>query len=88
MKKTIESLTEAKVFRYFLNSDRVGSLVLKCVLLLVIPYAYLFACGAIFDALLRWYFMTNFIFYSVIVLYVIAIAMMAWAIIRYCRRKA
>ncbi|MBR6521647.1 MAG: hypothetical protein IKT47_03170 [Oscillospiraceae bacterium] len=88
MKNITESVVNAKVFRYFLNSDRVGSLVLKCVLLLVIPYAYLFACGAIFDALLRWYFMTNFIFYSVIVLYVIAIAMIVWAIVRYCRRKA
>ena len=88
MKNITESVANAKVFRYFLNSDRIGSLLLKCILMLVIPYAYLFACGAIFDALLRWYFMTNFIFYSVIVLYVIAIAMMAWAIIRYCRRKA
>lgn len=87
-KKKNESLAERKGFRFFLNSGSVGALVGKSVLLLLIPYAYLFLCGAIFDALLHWYFMTTFIFFSMIVLYLIAIAMIAWAIARYCRRKA
>ena len=88
MKTKIEALAKVKGLRWFLNSEAVGPLVLKCVVLILIPYVYLFLCGAIFDALLRWYFMTPFIFFSMIVLYVIAIAMIVWAIIRYCRRKA
>jgi len=88
MKNKFNALAEVKGFRFFLNSDSVGKLIGKCVLLLLIPYAYLFLCGAIFDALLRWYFMTPFIFYSLIVFYVIAIALIIWAVVRYSRRKA
>ena len=88
MKKKTEALANVKGFRFFLNSDSVGKLVGKCVLLLLIPYAYLFLCGAIFDALLHWYFMTTFIFFSLIFFYVIAIILIIWAIVRYSRRKA
>ena len=88
MKKKLNALAEMKGFRYFLNSDKVSALVKKSVLLLLLPYAYLFACGAIFDALLKWYFMTPFIFFSMVALYIIAIAMIVWAIIRYRSRKA
>ena len=88
MKEKLKALAEMKGFRYFLNSDKVSALVKKSVLLLLLPYAYLFACGAIFDALLKWYFMTPFIFFSMVALYIIAIAMIVWAIIRYRSRKA
>lgn len=88
MKKKLNALAGMKGFRFFLNSTSVGALVGKSILLLVIPYAYLFLCGAIFDALLHWYFMTPFIFYSLIALYVIALALIIWAIVRYSRRKA
>ena len=88
MKQKIAALANAKGFRYFLNSKGLGTLLMKCVLLLLIPYAYLFLCGAIFDALLRWYFMTSFIFFSMIALYIVAITMVIWAIVRYRRRKA
>ena len=88
MKKKLETLANTKGFRYFLNSNTKGSLLKKCALLLLIPYVYLFVCGAIFDALLRWYFMTPFIFFSMITLYIIAILMVIWAITRYRRRKA
>ena len=88
MKKMLNALAGVKGFRFFLNSKSVGALIGKCVLLLLIPYAYLFLCGAVFDALLKWYFMTTFIFFSLIFLYVIAILLVAWAIVRYSRRKA
>ena len=88
MKQKLTTLANVKGFRYFLNSKSLGALLMKCVLLLLIPYAYLFLCGAIFDALLRWYFMTSFIFFSMIALYIVAITMVIWAIVRYRRRKA
>ena len=88
MKKMCGRLADLKGLRFFLNSSSVGALVGKCVLLLVIPYAYLFLCGALFDALLKWYFMTTFIFFSLIFLYVFAIILIIWAIVRYSRRKA
>ena len=88
MKQKLNALANVKGFRYFLNSDSVGSLLTKCVVMMLIPYVYLFTCGAIFDALLKWYFMTGFIFFSLIGLYIIAVIMVIWAIARYCRRKA
>lgn len=88
MKEKLKTLAGMKGFRYFLNSNSVGALVKKSVLLLLIPYAYLFVCGAVFDALLRWYFMTPFIFFSMIALYIIAISMIIWAIVRFRSRKA
>lgn len=76
-----------KVYGFFMNSETVGALVGKSVLLLLIPYAYLFLCGFIFDMLLRWYFMTTFIFVSLIVLYIAAIVMIIMAVRRYIGRK-
>ena len=88
MKKTLDALAGVKGLKFFLNSKSLGALIGKCILLLLIPYAYLFLCGAVFDALLKWYFMTTFIFFSLIFLYVIAILLIVWAIVRYNRRKA
>ena len=88
MKKALKTLAGVKGLRFFLNSKSLGALIGKCILLLLIPYAYLFLCGAVFDALLKWYFMTTFIFFSLIFLYVIAILLIVWAIVRYNRRKA
>ncbi len=73
-------LRDVRGFRFFLQNKTVGQLVGKSILLLVIPYAYLFLCGFIFDRLLRWYFMTTFIFVSLIVLYILAIAMIVGAV--------
>lgn len=61
-------------------------LVIKSVILLLIPYAYLFLCGFIFDMLLKWYFMTTFIFISMLALYVIAIVLIIMNVVTY-RRK-
>lgn len=89
-KKKTESkkrLRDVRGFRFFLQNKTVGQLVGKSILLLVIPYAYLFLCGFIFDRLLRWYFMTTFIFVSLIVLYILAIAMIVGAVKVYKEQK-
>ena len=70
---------------FFLNSKSAGGLVLRCIILLLIPYAYLFLCGLVFDKWLKLYRMTPFIFWSLIVLYVIAIAVIVLAIVRFVR---
>ena len=88
MKRALNTLAGVKGLKFFLNSRSLGALIGKCILLLLIPYAYLFLCGAVFDALLKWYFMTTFIFFSLIFLYIIAILLIVWAIVRYNRRKA
>ncbi len=62
-------------------------LVLRCILLLVGPYAYLMLCGLVFDYLLKWYFMTDFIFYSLIVLWVAAIIWVIVLILRFVKAK-
>ena len=72
---------------FFLNSPSVGGLVLRCVILLLIPYAYLLLCGLVFDKWLKLYRMTPFIFYSLIVLYVIAIVVIILAIVRFVRTR-
>ncbi len=73
--------------RFFLNNKNVPQLIGKCLLLFIIPYAYLILCGLVFDMWLKWYFMTTFIFVSLLVLYAIAFCMIALAIILYVRYK-
>lgn len=63
-----------------LTAKNGGGLALRIVVLLAIPYAYLMLCGLIFDRLLRWYFMTNFIFFSLLVLYVLAVVLIVCAV--------
>lgn len=89
MKMDLKNINMAgwPVLRFFVNSSSVGKLVGKSLLLLVIPYAYLFLCGFLFDYLLKWYFMTTFIFVSMVLLYVIALALIVWAVIRFVREK-
>ncbi len=82
-----KKLPETRGFRFFLNSRRVSALLLKILLLLVMPYAYLMLCGLVFDRLLRWYFMTDFIFFSLLFLYLIALALVVWAIARFARKR-
>jgi hypothetical protein len=78
-----KKLPEIWGFRFFLNSKKIGALLVKILLLLIIPYAFLMLCGLVFDYWLRWYFMTNFIFVSLIVLYLIAFTLIVWAVARY-----
>ena len=56
-----------------LTAKSVGGIIVRIIILLAIPYAYLLLCGLIFDKWLRMYQMTTFIFISLCVLYVIAI---------------
>ena len=64
-----------------------GGLTLRIVLALLIPYAYLMLCGLVFDKWLHLYNLTLFIFISLCVLYLIALAYIAFSIVGFCRRK-
>ena len=72
---------------FFMNSKKPGELVLKCILLLVIPYAFLLLWGLVFDGWLKLYGLRGFIFYFVIVLYVAALALIAIAIVKFVRTR-
>jgi len=78
MKKTMNFLLECKNLKVLIG---------KSVLYLVIPYAYLFLCGILFDTLLKWYFMTTFIFFSLIALYIAAIVLIVLMCIRYYKTQ-
>ena len=64
-----------KNIKELLTAKSTLGLIVRIVILLVIPYAYLMLCGLIFDWWLHKYEMTNFIFYSLIVLAVAAIVL-------------
>lgn len=72
-----ENKQEKKTFfekiKELLTAKSVGGVIVRIIILLAIPYAYLLLCGLIFDKWLRMYQMTTFIFISLCVLYVIAI---------------
>ena len=78
MKKTMDFLLACK---------NVKVLIGKTILYLVIPYAYLFLCGILFDSLLKWYFMTTFIFFSLIALYIVAIILIILMFVKFFRKK-
>lgn len=73
-------------YNKLVENKSVKSLVLKSLLFLIIPYIYLFICGTIFDMLLKWYFMTTFIFVSLCILYLIAIALVVVSVIKYIQK--
>lgn len=87
MKKISEKIPTLWGFKFFLNSKGGAALIGKCLLLLVIPYAYLMFCGLVFDSLLKWYFMTGFIFVSLVVLFVLAVGLIVWAIARFAKGR-
>ena len=62
-------------------------LAVRIVLALLIPYAYLFLCGFIFDKLLHRYDMVMFIFISLCVFYLIALAYIAVCIVNFRRNR-
>ena len=68
-----------------LKATSVGGLILRIVLFLVIPYAYLMLCGLIFDRTLHMYNMTTFIFFSYAALQIAGIVLSILAIIRYVK---
>lgn len=83
----LKKLPDIRGFRFFLNSRRPIALTLKILFLLAIPYAYLMLCGFLFDYLLKWYFMTTFIFITLILFFIIALVLIVWALIRYFNQK-
>lgn len=64
-----------KGFKNLLTAKSLLGLVVRIVILMIIPYAYLMLCGLVFDWWLHMYEMTNFIFYSLIVLAVAAVVL-------------
>ena len=83
--KVSKPFTQWPVFGWFLNSKSAGGLIGKILLLLVIPYAYLFILSAIFDTA-RIYSAAPFILYSSIAFLAINIILAVWAIVRFCKK--
>lgn len=75
------------VFTRLTTHKTVGWLILKSVIYLLIPYAYLFLCGFLFDYLLGWYGMTTFIFLSLCVLAVLALILVVVSVIKFMKKK-
>ena len=73
--------------RKVFSPDKAGGLALRIVLALLIPYAYLFLCGFIFDKLLHRYDMVMFIFISLCVFYLIALCYIVICIVNFRRNK-
>ncbi len=71
------------VNKFFKEHKSVGTVVGKSIVLLLIPYAYLFLCGLVFDALLKMYSMTEFIFYSMIALFIAAIVGIVYMVVMF-----
>jgi len=85
--ETKTEVKEKKGFKAFMTAKDVKMLILRIVILLVIPYAYLMLCGLIFDYWLHMYNMTNFIFFSLIALYVIAVVLCVLSVVWYVQSK-
>ena len=80
-------LALALAFKRLTTHKNMGWLVLKSVIYLLIPYAYLFLCGFLFDYLLGWYWMTTFIFLSLCVLFLLALVLVVVSVVKFIRRK-
>ena len=79
----------AKGFRNWkiFHPETAGGLTLRIVIALAIPYAYLMLCGLIFDKWLHLYNLTMFIFISLCVLYLLALAYIVACIVCFTKRK-
>ena len=86
MKSFLTKLTVKNPTSWFLNSEKLLQLVLKCVLLLIIPYAWLFVLSAIFGGLFTVPEMAPFILYSSIVFLAINLCLLVWATVRYIKK--
>ncbi|NCA99332.1 MAG: hypothetical protein EOM70_08155 [Clostridia bacterium] len=83
----LAKIASIKMFRFFLENRSITSLAAKSILLLVIPYAYLMLSGLVFDLWLKWYFMTTFIFISLVLLTLCDVVLITWSIVRFTRNK-
>ena len=72
---------------FFFNSETLGGLILRCAILLAIPWAYVWLCGLVLNYWLKLYNMTPFIFYSWIVLLILALAAIGYAIVRFRKNR-
>ncbi len=64
-----------------------GGLILRCCILLAVPFAYPFICGLIFDLWFKLYDAVPFIFYSLITLYVVNFVLIIWLIVKFILQK-
>ena len=85
-KKERKSFSQWPVIRWFVNNKSAGILAAKSALLLIIPYAYLFILCWIFDSMKN-YRAAGFILYSSIAFWVINIALIVYAVIRFTKHK-
>jgi len=73
-------------FKRLLTAKKVGGLILRIIIMLVIPYIYLIICGLVFDKWLHMYDMTSFIFWSLMALWFIAVIFSILAIVWFVKR--
>ena len=62
-------------------------LIVRIVLGLLIPYAYLYLCGLVFDTWLHAYNMVTFVFFSYVTFQLLGIAFAIVAIVKNSKRK-
>lgn len=84
--KKLKAVCRGGLSRLVINTS-VKSLVIKSIIYLLTPYAYIFVCGFVFDMLLKWYFMTTFIFISMCVMYLIAFVLIIVSVVNYRGNK-
>ena len=84
-----DKMARLPFFRFFLTSNAVWKLVLKCLLLILIAYSDPWICGLVFDYWLKWRTkgVAVFTFCSFCVLSAISLLFIVWAIIRFARKK-
>ena len=83
----LDGFSNLPVIRFFVNSKSVGVLILKILLMILIPFAFLFLCGFIFETLLMYFGATLGIFIGWIALIVINLFFIVLAVIRFSRYK-
>ena len=84
--KKIKPFAQWPVIRWFVNNSSAGKLIGKSLLLLAIPYVYLFILSWIFDSLKK-YEAAGFILYSTIFFWVINLALIVYSIIRFAKSR-
>ena len=86
-KKVRKPARKKKTLRELLTAKSIGGLILRIVILLAIPYAFLMLCGLIFDKWLKMYNMTTPIFIALCILYAIAFALVICSIVWFSKAK-
>lgn len=87
--KTIASKAMVKIKQLIgklTTNHSVKSLLLKSICMLLAPYVYLFVCGFIFDMLLKWYFMTTFIFVTLCLFALLAVTLIVVSVVKFVKK--